>query len=87
MLVLLAFESGAIKEGSRFLTIEASANKVSAIKVCTVKACAIKASSGSRHQGVCRFWKQVKGASTPHRVQILFIAAVSGRAVMGARGC
>ena len=46
---------------------------------------AVKASSGSCHQGAW-FLKQVKGASASLRVQILFMAIVTGRAVMGARG-
>ena len=37
-------------------------------------------------QGGCRFLKQVKGGSTPPRVQIPFMAVVAGRAVTGARG-
>jgi len=71
--------------------IKACAIKACAIKTCAIKgvcdqACAIKASPGCCHQGGCEFLKQVKGASTSLRVQILSMAIAAGRAVTGARG-
>ena len=64
VLVLLAVEGGAVKEGSGFLSsrrvlnrtvtayeIKACATNVCAIIVCAIKAGAVKASSGACHQG------------------------------------
>ena len=72
VLVLLAVEAGAVKEGSRFLlsrrvlgraikahAIKAHTTKTYTIKAHTVKARAVKASAGSYHHAECRrggFW-------------------------------
>jgi len=71
VLVLLAVEAIAVKEGSGFLSSRRILGR--AITACTIK--------GGCHQGGCEFSKQVKGESTS-----LLIAAVAGRAVTGARG-
>jgi hypothetical protein len=51
VLVLLAVEAGAVKEGSRFLASRRVLGR--AITVCAIKASAVKAGSGSCHQGGC----------------------------------
>ena len=68
MLVLLAVEASAVKEGSGFLqsrrildrAITACAIKSCAIKACAIKVDAVKASSGSCHQDECGFLKRVR---------------------------
>ena len=70
VLVLLAVEAGAVKEGCGFLPssrVLGRAIKACAIKSCAIKACTIKASSGSSHEGECEYLKQVNGASTSLR--------------------
>ena len=80
VLVLLAVEAGAVKEGSGFLP----SRRVLGLPSRRVP------SSGSCHQGGCgcgdEFLKQVKGESTSLLVLILFMVVVAGRAVTGVRG-
>lgn len=61
VLVLLAVEAGAVREGSGFLTSRR-------VLGCAIKAGVVEVDSGSCCQGGCRFLKQVKGASTSPRV-------------------
>ena len=97
VLMLLAVEASVVKEGSWFLLLRRVPSKrVLSRRVPSWGA--VKAGSGSCHQGWCRrggFWvmllrrggflKQIKGVSTSLRVQILFMAAVAGKAIAGAR--
>jgi hypothetical protein len=84
VLVLLTVEAGAIKEGSRFLPSKVGSRSCYH-DVCHQVGChqdgVVEVDSGS-----CGFLKQVKGASTLLRVQILFMDVMTGRAATGARG-
>jgi hypothetical protein len=94
VLVLLAVEASAVKEGSGFLPLRRVFG--CAITVCAITRCAIKAGTinagvvevDSRLycQGGCKFLKQVKGVSASLRLQTLFIAIVAGRVVTGVCG-
>ena len=83
--MFLAFEAGAVKEGSGVLgrAITACAIKACVLKACAIRACVVKASSESCHQGGCGFLKQVKGASTSLRFHIVAGRAVTELVVLG----
>ena len=78
VLVLLAVEASAVKEGSGFSPSGPGS------RLCHQGVCP-RDEFGFCHQGWCGFLKQVKGESTSLLVQILFKTFVASRAA-GARG-